>query len=227
MGRSTSGIRVLRAAVFAALCVALSAGAHVLVSGRPLPAPAVAMVALGVFALAWALAGEGERGFASIAALLVPTQLAADTVFTAGQGACYGPGATATPGPLRVFGLDVVCAGGDVGTPLTRLFAGGHQPLADAPGSASGPWLLLAAHVAVGLAAAGWLRGGERAVGRLLRAAGAATFRPLIVAWACVARRTEEPGRPARVSPRPQRPTTPPLVHSLPRRGPPLALAAR
>ncbi|RMI43572.1 hypothetical protein EBN88_07145, partial [Streptomyces triticirhizae] len=152
---------MLRAAVFAALCVTLSAGAHVLLSGRPLPTPAVAMVSLGVFVLALTLAGERERGFAAIAALLVPLQLAADTVFTAGQGACYGPGAAPTPGPLRLFGVDVVCAGGDVGTPLARLVADGPRPLAEAPGHAAGPWLLLAAHVAVGLAAAGWLRGGE------------------------------------------------------------------
>ncbi|KAB8168905.1 hypothetical protein FH609_007900 [Streptomyces sp. 3MP-14] len=215
----------MRAAVFAALCVTLSAGAHVLLSGRPLPIPAVAMVSLGVFVLALTLAGERERGFAAIAALLVPLQLAADTVFTAGQSACYGSAAPPS-GPLRLFGLDVVCAGGDVGTPLARLVADGPRPLAEAPGHATGPWLLLAAHVAVGLAAAGWLRGGERAVARLLRAAGAATFRPLIVAWAVVASRAEEPPRPAPASARPQRPATAPLVHSLLRRGPPALAAA-
>lgn len=230
MGRltsGTSGIRVLRAAVFAALCVTLSAGAHVLLSGRPLPTPAVAMVTLGVFVLALTLAGDRERGFAAIAALLIPLQLAADTVFTAGQSACYGPGGAPPAGPLRVFGVDVVCAGGDVGTPLARLVADGPPPLAEAPGHAAGPWLLLAAHVAVGLAAAGWLRGGERAMARLLVAAGAATFRPLLVAWAVAVSRAEEPPRPAPANARPQRPTTPPLVHSLPRRGPPLTLAAR
>ncbi|MDT0264996.1 hypothetical protein RM844_01700 [Streptomyces sp. DSM 44915] len=221
MGSSTSGIRVFRAAVFAALCVTLSAGAHVLISGRPLPTPAVALVTLGVFVVALTLAGNRERGFGAIAALLIPLQLAADAVFTAGQSACYGPGGQPVPGPTRLFGFDLVCAGGEVGTPLARLLAGEPSPLAQAPGHGAGPWLLLAAHVGVGLVAAGWLRGGERAVARLLRAAGAATFRPLLIAWAVAGAWVREPARPAPAHARPERPTTPPLAHSVRRRGPP------
>ncbi|WP_199823977.1 hypothetical protein [Streptomyces sp. NBRC 109706] len=221
MGDSTSGIRVLRAAVFAALCVTLSAGAHVLLSGQPLPVPAVIMVTLGVFVLAWTLAGERERGFAAIAALLIPLQLAADAVFTVGQNACYGPGSGAPVGPLRLFGVDLICAGGDFGTPLARLVAG-QEPLAEPAGHAAGPWLLLAAHIAVGLIAAGWLRGGERAVARLLRAAGAATFRPLLIAVAAHRVTVDEPAAPAAVRRQPARPTSPPLTHSVLRRGPPI-----
>ncbi len=38
-------------------------------------------------------------------------------------------------------------------------------------------WLLLGAHIGVGLAAAAWLRRGERALAQLLRAGAATTFR--------------------------------------------------
>ncbi|WP_059009127.1 hypothetical protein, partial [Streptomyces specialis] len=170
-------IRVTRAVVFTALCVTLSVGAHVLLSGAPLPAVPVVAVSAAVLAPALALAGDRERGFGAIAALLIPLQLGADTVFTAGQTACYGPGGGPVTGPLRMLGVDLVCAGGDFGDPLS--------PLAGTTGAdPAAPWLLLAAHLAVGLLAATWLRCGERALVRLLRAAVAAGFRPLSLAAA-------------------------------------------
>lgn len=57
---------------------------------------------------------------------------------------------------------------------------GGHAAaLLASPGPAV-PWLLLAAHVAVGLLAAAWLRRGESALAGLLCAAAAVAFRPLL-----------------------------------------------
>ncbi|GAB2871111.1 hypothetical protein [Streptomyces mayteni] len=218
MGISASWIRVLRAAVFAALCVTLATGAHVLLSGAPLPLPTVAVVAAAVFAVALLLAGDRERGFWPIAGLLVPLHLAADTLFTTGQATCYGPSGGPITGPLRLLGLDLVCAGGDLGAPLARLTAGGEGPLT------ASPWLLLAAQVAVGLLAADWLAGGEAALARLARAAVAATFRPLLLAVAAVVL-----WRPARRPlPRSFRtdraaPALPVLAHSVLRRGPPAA----
>jgi hypothetical protein len=224
-----AGIRVARAAVFAALCVTLSTGAHVLLSGEPLPLATVALVAFAVFLLALALAGDGQRRFGRIAALLLPLQLAADTLFTTGQATCYGPGGGPVTGPLRIMGVDLVCAGGDFGTPLSR-FAAGEQ--AAALGAlnhpAAAPWLLLAAHVAVGLGAAAWLAGGEAALARLLRSAVAATFRPLLVAVAAL---WPAPDRASRLAPRATRrrsrpsPAFPLLSHSVVRRGPPPVLA--
>ncbi|RBM19757.1 hypothetical protein [Streptomyces sp. PT12] len=223
MGISAPGMRVARAAVFAALCVTLSAGAHVLLSGEPLPLPTVAVVSLAVFGLALALVGRREHGFGTIAALLVPAHLAADTVFTTGQATCYGPGGGPVTGPLRLLGVDLLCAGGDVGPPLAGLAGGDPVPFAAAP---AGPWLLLAAHVAVGLAAAAWLRCGERALARTLRSAAAATFRPLFVPLTRAA-------VPAPVDPGPRRPrrvlaapALPALAHSVLRRGPPVAAPA-
>ncbi|WP_052851805.1 hypothetical protein [Streptomyces avicenniae] len=214
-----SGLRVTRAAVFAALLVTLSAGAHVLLSDAPLPAPAVAAVFAVVFLLALLLAGERERGLWAIAGLLLPLQLAADTVFTAGQATCYGPGGGPVTGPLRMLGVDLICGGADFGAPLTQL-AG---PV-DLPG---GPLGLLAAHLIAGFVAACWLRGGEAAVARTLRAAVAAGFRPLLVAFAFV--RASVPAAPG-ATPRPDSrdghlPATLSLYRSVLRRGPPAGTA--
>jgi hypothetical protein len=219
---SAHGFRVVRAAVFAALCVTLAAGAHVLLSATPLPWTTVAAVTAVVFALALLLAGERERGFGPIAALLVPLQLAADTVFTSGQAACYGPDGGPVTGPLRLLGVDLLCGGGDFGTPLAYLASDGHAPLA-APPDPAAPWVLLAAHVAVALAAAGWLRCGEAALARVLRAAVAAGFRPLLLAVHAVAARLA-PRRPAGPRPAHRGPAAlvPALLaHSVRRRGPP------
>lgn len=221
MDISAGRLRALRAALFTALCVTLSAASHVLLSGAPLPPLTVAGIAVGVFAVAYALAGR-ERGFGSIAALLVPLELAADTVFTTGQHACYGEAGGPVTGPLRSLGLDVLCAGGHVGAPLARFTGGEAGTPAGLPVGPATPWLLLAVHVAVGLAAAAWLRRGEAALSGLLCAAAGAAFRPLRTA---VAARTLTPAS-ARREPRPARPVRralplPVLVHSVVRRGPP------
>ncbi|MFF7727951.1 hypothetical protein [Streptomyces sp. NPDC008001] len=202
MDISAARPRALRAALFSALCVTLSAGSHVLLSGTGLPLTTVALTAAAVFALAYALAG-GERGFGRIAALFVPLELASDTLFSTGQTACYG-GGHAVPGALTAL-----CGGSAVG-----------GPAAPAPGPGTAPWLLLAAHVAVGLLAAAWLRRGEQALVRMLCAAAAAAFRPLRLAPAPGA------GVPGAMPVRAARPPLPGralplLVHSVVRRGPP------
>ncbi|MEU0785912.1 hypothetical protein ABZ341_30565 [Streptomyces sp. NPDC006173] len=219
-------LRAVRAAVFTAVVVTLSAASHVLLSRVPLPLTTVAAITAAVFAVAFALAGR-ERGFGRIAALLIPLELAADTVFTTGQHVCYGRAGGPVAGPLRSVGLDVLCGGGSVGTPLSRV-TGGAPDSAGAliahadPGAA---WLLLGAHLAVGLLAAAWLRRGERALDQLLRAVAASTFRPLLIAVAAVTVRLA----PARPLPRAPRRTTAArtrlFVHSLGRRGPPTAAA--
>ncbi|ARQ71274.1 hypothetical protein [Streptomyces marincola] len=220
MGISAPGMRAVRAAMFAALCVTLSAGAHVVLSGAPVPAPAALVVAVAVFGCAWLLFGAGERRFGAIAALLVPLHLAADTVFTAGQASCYGPAGGPVTGPLRLLGVDLLCAG-DFGAPLAHLAAAGREPLA--AGGPAGPWLLLAAHIGAALLAACWLRGGERALARVLRAAAAAGFRPLLLARAARARRTAGDARVTRHRPwaAPAAPARQPSLRSVLRRGPP------
>jgi hypothetical protein len=222
---SEAAPRALRAAVFTALVVTLSAASHVLLSRAALPPASVAATAAAVFAAALALAGR-ERSFAGIAGLLIPLELAADTLFTSGQHACYGEAGGPVRGTLRSLGFDALCGGPQVGTPLARMTGGGDGQAPDlaAHAGAASAWLLLAAHLAVGLLAAAWLRRGERALAQLLQAAACATFRPLLIALTSAAphpapmRRLPHPiadvrGARARV-----------WAHARGRRGPPRAV---
>ncbi|WP_432054071.1 hypothetical protein [Streptomyces sp. bgisy022] len=224
-------LRAVRAALFTAVAVTLSTASHVLLSGAPLPLNTVTAIAAAVFVLAYALAGR-ERSFGRIAALLIPLELAADTVFTTGQHVCYGRMGGPVTGPLRSVGFDLLCGDGtSVGAPLARVTgtATGGDRLAVLLSHADQgtAWLLLGAHVGVGLFAAAWLRRGERALAQVLRAVAATTFRPLLLAVAAVsAHRAPDTVRPAR----PAAPAAPArhliLVHSLGRRGPPCSTAA-
>ncbi|MEG3626206.1 hypothetical protein [Streptomyces poriticola] len=233
MDISRTPLRAVRAALFTALVVTLSAASHVLLSGVPLPLATVAVVVAPVFLLAYALAGR-ERSFGRIAALLIPLELAADTVFTTGQHVCYGRAGGPVAGPLRSVGLDVLCGDGTgvhagVTAPFARVTGAETDRLAALlaeadPGTA---WLLLAAHIGVGLLAAAWLGRGERALAQLLRAVAATTFRPLLLAVAAVA---TGPAPAVRRPVRPVRRTATArdriLIHSLGRRGPPRPAAA-
>ncbi|MFF1297385.1 MULTISPECIES: hypothetical protein [unclassified Streptomyces] len=229
MDISGTRLRALRAALFTALVVTLSTASHVLLSRVPLPLNTVALVAAAVFVLAYALAGR-ERSFGRIAALLVPLELAADTVFTTGQDVCYGTAGGPVTGPLRSVGWDVFCGdGSSVGGSLARVTGTDTDRLAGALAHADpqAAWLLLGAHIGVGLLAAAWLRRGERALAQVVGAVTATTFRPLLLAVAAVAvRRT-----PAARAPRhPGRRTAVVrdriLAHSLGRRGPPCPVAS-
>ncbi|CAL9429995.1 hypothetical protein SUDANB15_02015 [Streptomyces sp. enrichment culture] len=234
MDISGTHFRAVRAALFTAVVVTLSTASHVLLSGAPLPLNTVAAIAAAVFALAYALAGR-ERSFGRIAALLIPLELAADTVFTTGQHVCYGRMGGPVAGPLRSFGFDVLCGDGtSVGAPLARVTGaaaeGGDRPvvlLAHADPATA--WMLLGAHIGVGLCAAAWLRRGERALAQLLGAVAATAstaVRPLLLAVSAVTGReapeVRRPALPVREAPTAR---TRFLVHSLGRRGPPCSAA--
>lgn len=226
MDISGTPLRAVRAALFTAFVVTLGAAAHVLLSGVPLPLGTLGTVTGAVFVVAYALAGR-ERAFGRIAALLIPLELAADTVFTTGQHACYGATGGPVTGPLRSVGIDVLCGGGPMGGGLVSL--PDRTDAAAAALAQAGPgagWLLLAGHVGVGLLAAAWLSRGERALARLLRACAVAAFRPLLVAVAATATGVR-PVRhlPLPVSPAVRIPLSRFLSHSLARRGPPCPAA--
>ncbi|MFI9174458.1 hypothetical protein [Streptomyces lincolnensis] len=229
MDISGTQLRVLRAALFTAFVVTLSSASHVVLSRAPLPLNTVAGIAAVVFLLAYALAGR-ERGFGRIAVVLIPLELAADTVFTTGQHVCYGAAGGPVTGPLRSVGFDVLCGDGtSVGAPLARMTGTDTDRLGAllaqaGPGTA---WLLLGAHIGVGLLAAAWLRRGERALAQLLSAVAATTFRPLLLAVAAVTVRTAPSTSPVR-RPALRTPTAREriLVHCLGRRGPPCPVAA-
>jgi hypothetical protein len=221
MDMAGTQLRALRAAIFTALVVTLSVASHVLLSRVPLPLGTVVPVAVGVFAVAYALAGR-ERGLGPIAGLLVPLELAADTLFTSGQAVCYGAAGGPVAGSLRTVGVEVFC-GGAVGAPLPGVVvpeSGTAAALLDSPDPAL-PWLLLLAHVGVGLSAAVWLRGGERALARLLGAVAAFAFRPLLLVAALFRTGGPAPRRAGRAAGRPRPSRTRLLTHSVGRRGPP------
>ncbi|MGY0066746.1 hypothetical protein ACWZEH_07920 [Streptomyces sp. QTS137] len=234
MDISGAPLRAVRAALFTTVVVALSTASHVLLSGAPLPLSTVTVIGVAVFVLAYALAGR-QRSFGRIAALLIPLELAADTVFTAGQHVCYGRMGGPVAGPLRSVGFDVLCGdGAGVGTPLTRVAdtaAHGGDRFAGvlAQADPATAWLLLGAHIGVGLFAAAWLHRGERALAQLLGAATATAstaVRPLLLAVAAVAvPRAPEIRRPACPDHRTTTAVDRILVHFLGRRGPPCSTA--
>ncbi|MFI1766101.1 hypothetical protein ACH41H_29160 [Streptomyces sp. NPDC020800] len=76
--------RVLRAAVFAAVCVVLAAIGHVLMSGSPLPWWVLLASVTGVGAIAWVL-GSTERGRTGVIALTVGVQSCLHMCFTLAQ----------------------------------------------------------------------------------------------------------------------------------------------
>jgi hypothetical protein len=92
--RAGAGMRLLRAAVFTAVCVVLAAAGHALASGRTVPVWALVVGWLSVFAVVAPLAGR-ERTLPGIAAALAVGQLALHTVFNAGQ-MCTGMSASTT-----------------------------------------------------------------------------------------------------------------------------------
>lgn len=212
MDGTTTQLRLLRAAVFAALCVTLSATSHVLLSRAPLPAAVLVPAAAGVFAVAYLLAGR-ERGFWQIAGLLVPVELAVDFLFTKGQDTCYGASGGPLAGSWRsVSGL--VC--GDSTAAVVEL-----------PGGPVSPWLLLGAHTLVGLLAAWWLRRGEAASYRLLRTVTAYAAAPLRLVLAVVRAAPEFPSPARRDRTEAPSPAARHVQHSVVRRGPPCPVPAR
>ncbi|MGB8941208.1 MAG: hypothetical protein WCD21_13380, partial [Streptomyces sp.] len=78
--RTGVDLRLLRAAVFAVLCVVLSAGGHVLASCAAVPLWTLGVGFLAVFALAAPLAGR-ERSLPGIAALLAAGQVGLHALF--------------------------------------------------------------------------------------------------------------------------------------------------
>ncbi|WP_329370456.1 hypothetical protein OG896_30445 [Streptomyces sp. NBC_00669] len=224
LGAIRPRLRAARAALFAALCVTLSSTSHVLMAHKPLPLTVVLGAFAAVFALAYALGGR-ERGFWAISGMMVPLELAVDTLFTSGQQSCYGPDGGPVTGSWRSLHEAVVCHGGQVGTQLPTVSPA--QAATSHHGASALPWLLLAVHVAVGLLASWWLRRGEAAVHRVLRAVAVAAFRPLLFAvTAAGAMAGTTPGRVRPATPAVAHLAARPLLHSVVRRGPPLALAA-
>ncbi|MFG3282709.1 hypothetical protein [Streptomyces sp. NPDC048111] len=116
-----AGLRLLRAAVFAAVCVVLSAMGHVMAACASVPWWTLLAGFLGVFAVVTPLAGR-ERSLASIAGALAAGQLGLHTLFGVGQhtAAASGGGSTGDL-PLVQFAAKLICGSG--AAPLTTAEA--------------------------------------------------------------------------------------------------------
>ncbi|MGP4111462.1 hypothetical protein ACTWP5_11155 [Streptomyces sp. 4N509B] len=206
--------RLLRATMFAALCVLLAATGHMLALGAPLPwwAPAVALpvVTLG----AWLLAGR-ERAVPVVTSAAVVTQLALHLVFSLVTAACQ------PAGHLPVAGgwwsrLRCVLAGG-LGERATGTAAVPAQHVEHAA-QAPSVYGMAAAHLAAALLSGLWLAHGERAAFRIARAVGARLVAPLRLLC-----RPPLPVQPRRVaaSGSRRRPRRAPTLRVVSTRGPP------
>ncbi|WP_069171564.1 hypothetical protein [Streptomyces griseus] len=224
VARAGAGLRLLRTAVFTAVCVVLAAAGHGLAAGAPVPGRILLAAFLGVFVVTAALAGR-ERSLPAIAAALATGQIALHTAFGLGRHAPH-PAMPSADDSLIRFAAGLVCGAGpsqiSAGQAHRIVSAagidpatvtGGHTHLAADPG-VSGALLsglmpslpMFLGHLVAALATGWLLRRGEIAVFRLARLsvhgarqlAAGARLRALRAAMALVrALRAGLPGLPA------------------------------
>ncbi|MGW2668873.1 hypothetical protein ACWC5F_12490 [Streptomyces sp. NPDC001272] len=128
-------MRAPRAAMFAAVCVALAAVGHVHMSGRDIPLPWLLAAFAATVVLAWTAAGR-RRGPLGITAALLSAQAALHVAFSAAQGPQAAhhrhrplPG-TGPPGPMDAAGTGTAHASGLADAAGTAHAAGAHDPAA-------------------------------------------------------------------------------------------------
>lgn len=228
-GRCTRGAR---AAMFAAVCVLLAATGHVLMSGRDLPAPTLALAYAGTFAAAWALAGR-ERGLLGVTAATVAVQSVLHEVFSRAQQheamppspPATDPMATPHTGTTHMATGHMGMSHEAMGHPLPPPEAAAHDMTA-----MSSSLGMLSAHLLAALLSGLWMAHGERAAFRLVRSLPLRRFRsPLWPLWHLLAAIVPVP--PPRPQARPahagdeRTPRQLLLAHSVISRGPPPAFA--
>ncbi|MHC0429121.1 hypothetical protein ACX6XY_02885 [Streptomyces sp. O3] len=232
------GVRTVRAAVFAAVCVLLSALGHVMMSGVPVAGWALAAGAATVGATAWCLAGR-ERGSRVVITFAVAAQTVLHSWFSFAQTSVnqVRPGGT-SPTERLLSGFSPPSQAAAPPTPADATGHAAHVPFpadstahhADAMASVGHDMSglsstgMLAAHLLAALLCGLWLAYGERAAFRILRALTGWLFAPLELAL----RLPTPPHRP-RVrarrwhSSRALRQFL--LVHAITSRGPPVGTA--
>jgi hypothetical protein len=254
VARTGAGLRLLRAAVFTAVCVVLSATGHALAACAAVPWWTLAFGFLAVFALVAPFAGRA-RSLPSIAVALTVGQLALHTLLGLGQQHQLRLAPTADDALIRMA-AKLVCGAGASSlshTDAQRIVtnagiapAGHSAHVHMAQTAAASPELLptlpmILGHLLAALATGWLLRRGDLALLRLIRlsadsaheVAQAAWLRSLRAALVLVrALRAGLPGAPA-MDPRAPRPSSGPppppageaLQHTVIRRGPPARLA--
>jgi len=241
--RAGADMRLLRAAVFTAVCVVLSAAGHMGASGHGVPLWTLAVAWLAVFAVVAPLAGR-ERSLPGIAVGLGLGQVALHLLFSfgdscaersatrpadgiaaiAGRLVCHGGAARLTPESaeriVRGAGIDPAHAATAATMPM-----GGTVKAAMAPCSLS----MVLGHAAAALIAGWLLRRGEAALWRLVELSAGVLRYAFAFVRVLVPALLEEPGgalRRRRFVTALGRPKTVWLRHSLARRGPPVFASA-
>ncbi|MEU9946837.1 hypothetical protein [Streptomyces sp. NPDC047939] len=188
VGRAGAGMRLLRAAVFAAVCVALSAAGHALAACATVPWWTLLAGFLGILAVTAPLAGR-ERSLPSIAGALAGGQLVLHTLFGVGTHTA-SPRVPADEDALIRFAANLVCGAGPdrlntadahrivttAGIDPASVTGQAHQHLAAASSTDTAglagmlPDLpMVLGHLLAALAAGWLLRRGEVALFRLAR----------------------------------------------------------
>lgn len=254
--RSGAGLRILRAAVFAAVCVVLAGAGHTLASREAVPLWTLGAGFLGTAAVAVPLAGR-TRSLPGIAALLAWGQMALHTLFGLSRHGTPGTGVSSSVSDAALVeqAARLLCGNAAGISPAraerilsdARVYpAGADAHAADALSAAWGspavllPTLpMLLGHL-LAATAAGWLlRHGDLALLRLaeLSAHGAAeaglvrSLRAALVLvralYAGVPGAPDGAGRTARTALlAPPVPRSPLLQHAVIRRGPPAGVTA-
>ncbi|MCG0066802.1 hypothetical protein L0F81_26625 [Streptomyces tricolor] len=208
------GVRTVRAAVFAAVCVVLAALGHVLMSGRDVAAWALAAGLAATGGAGWCLTGR-ERGPALIVPLVVAAQTALHSAFSLAQSA------SASPAPLfsRPTGMPSDMSGMDMAH-MAHMGNMGHS-------MGSGGWPvsgMTAAHLLAACLTGLWLAYGEQAAFRILRTVAgwlAAPLRLLLAVPVATGRPDHRPRRPRSD----RAPSLALLIHAITSRGPPVGTA--
>ncbi|MGK5637814.1 hypothetical protein ACSNOK_05765 [Streptomyces sp. URMC 126] len=185
VARAGADLRLLRAAVFTAVCVLLSAAGHALASCAPVPVWTLAAGCAVVFGLVAPLAGR-ERSLPGIAACLAVGQVALHALFALGQRGPEASPRTGHDGPLVSFAGRLLCNRRPPASPaearriLTDAGVGAPTPAVPEGRTPSGTWDVLAhtltpspamllGHLLAALAVGWLLRRGEVALWRVVR----------------------------------------------------------
>lgn len=221
------GVRTMRAAVFAAVCVLLAALGHVLMSGSTVPWWTMAAGFAATTGVGWCLAGR-ERGLALVVPAAVVAQGALHSAFSLAQSAASGAGMGSVAHAMSGMAMGSVSKDamdmGSMGSVSTgRSEHAGHLgQLAHGMGGASS-FGMLAAHALAAVVSGLWLAYGERAAFRVLRAVAGWLAAPLRLSLALPAPPRRPRLRPTRE--RSERVPRLPLAHTIISRGPPAGIA--
>jgi hypothetical protein len=238
--RAGADMRLLRAAVFTAVCVVLSAAGHTMAAGHGVPFWTLAAGWLAVFAVVAPLAGR-ERSLPGIAVGLGLGQVGLHVLFNVGE-ICAEPAATRPADGIMAIAGRLVCNGGAArltqdtaerivrGAGVDTAHATATMPMggtAKAAMTAMSTYSLsmLLGHTLAALVAGWLLRRGEAALWRLVALSAGVlryVFGLVRVLAAGVVREPATALRGRRFARRRGRPRTVRLRHSLARRGPPV-----